>query len=77
MEGSDYEDKCGQWANDVGGMSNREKEKTSLRKQKIGVNCNITPLLSPRQRRGYLRTHRRCTRVHRQGCPMLHWSPHC
>ena len=48
MEGSDYEDKCSQWANDVGGMSNREKEKTSLRKQKIGVNCNITPLLSLR-----------------------------
>ena len=27
MEGSDYEDKCSQWADDVGGMSNREKRK--------------------------------------------------
>ena len=34
MEGSDYEDKCSQQADDVGGMSNREKRKVSLRKEK-------------------------------------------
>ena len=33
MEGSDYEDKCGQWADDVGGMSNCEKGKVSPRKE--------------------------------------------
>ena len=54
MEGSDYEDKCSQRADDVGWMSNREKRKVSPRNKRIGVNRNITPLLSPRQRRGYL-----------------------
>ena len=34
MEGSDYEDKCSQRANDMGGMSNREKRKVSPRKEK-------------------------------------------
>ena len=34
MEGSDYKDKCSQWADDVGGMSNREKGKISLRKKR-------------------------------------------
>ena len=33
-EGSDYEDKCGQQADDMGGMSNREKRKVSPRKEK-------------------------------------------
>ena len=27
MEGGDYKDKCSQWADDVGRMSNREKRK--------------------------------------------------
>ena len=40
MEGSDYEDKCGQRADDVGWMSNREKRKVSPRKERIGVNRN-------------------------------------
>ena len=48
IEGSDYKDKCSQWADDVGGMSNHEKGKTSPRKEKIGVNHNITLLLSLR-----------------------------
>ena len=34
MEGSDYKDKCSQWADDVGGMSNHEKGKISPRKEK-------------------------------------------
>ena len=34
MEGSDYEDKWSQRADDVRGMSNREKRKVSLRKEK-------------------------------------------
>ena len=33
MEGSDYEDKCSQWANDVGGMSDHEKKKDKSEKQ--------------------------------------------
>ena len=49
MEGSNYEDKCSQWADDVGGMSNRKKRKDKSKEKRIGVNCNITPLLSPRQ----------------------------
>ena len=50
MEGSNYEDKCGQQAKDVGGMSNHKKRKDKSEKRKeIGVNHNITPLLSPRQ----------------------------
>ena len=49
MEGSDYEDKCSQRADDVGGMSNRGKRKDKSEIKRIGVNCNITPLLSPRQ----------------------------
>ena len=53
MEGSDYKGKCSQRANDVRGMSNCEKRKVQ-EKKRIGVNRNITPLLSPRQRRGYL-----------------------
>ena len=34
MEGSDYEDKWSQWANDVGRMSNREKKKSKSEKTK-------------------------------------------
>ena len=34
MEGSDYEDKWSQQADDVGWMSNREKRKVSPRKEK-------------------------------------------
>ena len=34
VEGSNYEDKCGQWAGDVGGMSNHEKRKEKSKKQK-------------------------------------------
>ena len=34
MEGSDYEDKCSQRADDMGGMSNHEKRKASPRKEK-------------------------------------------
>ena len=45
MEGSDYEDKCSQRADDVGRMNNREKGKISPRKEKIGVNCNIVLIL--------------------------------
>ena len=48
MEGSDYEDKCSQQADDMGGMSNRRERKISL-KRRIGENRNITPLLSLRQ----------------------------
>ena len=49
MEGSNYKDKCGQWVDDVGRMSNHKKRNdTSERGKRIGVNCNITPLLSPR-----------------------------
>ena len=40
MEGSDYEDKCSQRADDVGGMSNREKRKDKSKKKRIGVNRN-------------------------------------
>ena len=40
MEGSNYEDKCGQQTDDVGGMSNHMKRKISPRKGKIRVNCN-------------------------------------
>ena len=49
MEGSDYEDKCSQQADDVGGMSNREKRKDKSEEKRIEVNRNITPLLSLRQ----------------------------
>ena len=34
MEGSNYEDKCSQRANDVKGMSNREKRKDKSEKEK-------------------------------------------
>ena len=34
MEGSDYEGKCGQWANDMEGMSNCKKRKDKSKKQK-------------------------------------------
>ena len=41
MEGSDYEDKCGQWADDMGRMSNRKKRKDkSKEKKRIGANHN-------------------------------------
>ena len=40
MEGSDYEDKCSQWADDVGRMSNREKRKDKSKRKGIGANCN-------------------------------------
>ena len=49
MEGSDYEDKCSQWADDVGRMSNCEKRKDKSERKRIEVNCNITPILSLRQ----------------------------
>ena len=41
MEGCDYEDKWGQWANDMGWMSNcgKKKDKSDKRKR-IGVNHN-------------------------------------
>ena len=39
MEGSDYEDKCGQQADDVGRMNNHKKDKISPKKR-IGVNHN-------------------------------------
>ena len=34
IEGSNYEDKCGQWADDVGGMSNCVKRKDKSKKRK-------------------------------------------
>ena len=34
MEGSNYEDKCNQWADDVGRVSNHKKGKISPRKEK-------------------------------------------
>ena len=34
MEGSDYEDKCGQQADDMGGMSNCKKRKDKSEKRK-------------------------------------------
>ena len=34
MEGSDYEDKCSQRADGMGGVSNRGKRKVSPRKEK-------------------------------------------
>ena len=40
MEGSNYEDKCSQWANDMGRMSNREKRKEKSKRKRIGVNHN-------------------------------------
>ena len=33
MEGSDYEDKWGQWADDVGGMSNCKKRKDKSKRK--------------------------------------------
>ena len=36
MEGSDYEDKCSQRANDVEGMSNREKGKDKSKEKNRG-----------------------------------------
>ena len=33
MEGSDYEDKCGQQADDIGGISNHRKRKNKSKKQ--------------------------------------------
>ena len=33
MEGSDYKDKCSQWADDMGRMSNRRKEMISPGKE--------------------------------------------
>ena len=36
MEGSDYEDKCGQQADNVGRMSNCEKRKVSLKEKNRG-----------------------------------------
>ena len=40
MEGSDYKDKWGQQANDVGGMSNCGKRKDKSEIKRIGVNHN-------------------------------------
>ena len=41
MEGSNYEDNCGQQANDVGGMSNHRKRNDKSKKTKrIEVNRN-------------------------------------
>ena len=34
MEGSDYKNKCSQWADDMGGMSNHEKGKDKSKKRK-------------------------------------------
>ena len=36
MEGSNYKDKCSQQADDMGGMSNCGKEKTSLQEKNRG-----------------------------------------
>ena len=36
MEGSDYEDKCGQQANDVGEMSNCKKRKDKSKEKNRG-----------------------------------------
>ena len=36
MEGSDYEDKCSQWADDVERLSNHEEGKVSLREKNRG-----------------------------------------
>ena len=41
MEGSNYEDKCGQRADDVEGMSNREEKRKVSPRKEIGVNRNI------------------------------------
>ena len=51
IEGSDYEDKWSQRADDVKGMSNRGKRKVSPRKERIGVNRNRKGVDSS-QRRG-------------------------
>ena len=40
MEGSDYEDRCGQQADDMGEMSNCEKGKDKSKKEKNRVNHN-------------------------------------
>ena len=40
MEGSNYEDKCSQQANDMGRMSNCEKRNDKSKKRKSRVNCN-------------------------------------
>ena len=77
MEGSDYEDKYSQWADDVKRTSNRRRKKSKSEEKRIGVNHNITPLLSLRLQQGYLRTHRCCMWVHCQGCLKLHWLLHC
>ena len=37
MEGSDYEDKCGQWADDVGRRSNHEKRNDKSKRRKRGT----------------------------------------
>ena len=34
MEGSNYEDKCSQWANDMGRMSNRRRKKGKSEEEK-------------------------------------------
>ena len=34
MEESDYEDKCSQWANDMGRMSNRKTRKDESKKNR-------------------------------------------
>ena len=41
MEGSNYEDKCGQWADDVEGKSNHKKRKDKSEKQRTGTKHNI------------------------------------
>ena len=40
MEGSDYEDKWSQQADDVKRMSNCKKRKDESKKKIIGANCN-------------------------------------
>ena len=44
MEGSDYEDKCGQQADDMGRMSNCEKRNDKSEKKRIGANHNNLPV---------------------------------
>ena len=36
MKGSNYEDKCGQWADNVGGMSNCENRKDKSKEKNRG-----------------------------------------
>ena len=45
MEGSDYEDKCSQWADDMGRISNHRKRKDMSKKEKC---YDLSPFFSLR-----------------------------